>query len=367
MQSNSQQSQQLNRDLISPSPYQCHMSVRSGPLTPGPSVSASSLAAAAAAAYDSLGLVSGPNSVSTYNTSRHSPSSPSQASSAGGLYSFNTNSPVPFGLPNSSNGTTGKWIVFFLCSSLLYSTLNQSINQINSHRCTIERKFIARSDRRIAISFIFILLFKKNYFCSIYRVNITRRFRSNSCCNSSSNYGYDIVSILVTSSVTLVLKIKYKVTISHHTTHRPARTYTVLHTCLNACVWANKYDFSFNFFRLFQCKQFVFFFAFLLPCMYSEWSKVWVYWTHQYIKERRIRIRIRNVNKFMKLSWVCACVCACVQFHDVQYSKWHRRFQFHQKKKEKCISSRIFQQQQSKEKPASQQFMIFFSIKWAHI
>lgn len=81
------------------------MSVRSGPLTPGPSVSASSLAAAAAAAYDSLGLVSGPNSGSTYNTSRHSPSSPSQTSSAGGLYSFNSNSSVPFGLPNSSNGT----------------------------------------------------------------------------------------------------------------------------------------------------------------------------------------------------------------------------------------------------------------------
>ncbi|XP_031632545.1 paired box protein Pax-6 isoform X1 [Contarinia nasturtii] len=107
MQSNSQQSQQLNRDLISPSPYQCHMSVRSGTLTPGPSVSASSLAAAAAAAYDSLGLVSGPNSASTYNTSRHSPSSPSQTSSAGGLYSFNSQSSVPFGLPNSSNGTTG--------------------------------------------------------------------------------------------------------------------------------------------------------------------------------------------------------------------------------------------------------------------
>lgn len=83
------------------------MSVRSGPLTPGPSVSASSLAAAAAAAYDSLGLVSGPNSVSTYNTSRHSPSSPSQTSS-GGLYSFNTNSSVPFGLPNTSNGTGKK-------------------------------------------------------------------------------------------------------------------------------------------------------------------------------------------------------------------------------------------------------------------
>lgn len=80
------------------------MSVRSGPLTPGPSVSASSLAAAAAAAYDSLGLVSGPNSGGTYNTSRHSPSSPSQTSS-GGLYSFNSNSSVPFGLPNSSNGT----------------------------------------------------------------------------------------------------------------------------------------------------------------------------------------------------------------------------------------------------------------------
>lgn len=110
MQSNSQQSQQLNRDLISPSPYQCHMSVRSGPLTPGPSVSASSLAAAAAAAYDSLGLVSGPNSASAYNTSRHSPSSPCpQTSSAGGLYSFNTNTSVPFGLPNSSNGTTGKY------------------------------------------------------------------------------------------------------------------------------------------------------------------------------------------------------------------------------------------------------------------
>lgn len=84
------------------------MSVRSGTLTPGPSVSASSLAAAAAAAYDSLGLVSGPNSASTYNTSRHSPSSPSQTSSAGGLYSFNSQSSVPFGLPNSSNGTTGK-------------------------------------------------------------------------------------------------------------------------------------------------------------------------------------------------------------------------------------------------------------------
>lgn len=113
MQSNSQQSQQLNRDLISPSPYQCHMSVRSGPLTPGPSVSASSLAAAAAAAYDSLGLVSGPNSASTYNTSRHSPSSPSQTS-AGGLYSFNANSSVPFGLPNSSNGTTGKQYIRFV-------------------------------------------------------------------------------------------------------------------------------------------------------------------------------------------------------------------------------------------------------------
>lgn len=126
MQSNSQQSQQLNRDLISPSPYQCHMSVRSGPLTPGPSVSASSLAAAAAAAYDSLGLVSGPNSTSTYNTSRHSPSSPSQTTSAGGLYSFNSNSSVPFGLPNSSNGT-GK----FSSNSLLDKFVSFKWNSIS--------------------------------------------------------------------------------------------------------------------------------------------------------------------------------------------------------------------------------------------
>lgn len=145
MQSNSQQSQQLNRDLISPSPYQCHMSVRSGPLTPGPSVSASSLAAAAAAAYDSLGLVSGPNSASTYNTSRHSPSSPSQASSAGGLYSFNTNSPVPFGLPNSSNGTTGEWTVFRLqnlTKSNHFASIHIAKNNhtVSSIYCRVERQ-----------------------------------------------------------------------------------------------------------------------------------------------------------------------------------------------------------------------------------
>lgn len=110
MQSNSQslgQSQQLQRDLISPSPYQCHMSVRSGPLTPTPSsVSASSLAAAAAAAYDSLGLVVSSASGTNYNSARHSPLSPSQSANSG-LYPLNSNSSVPFGLTNSSN-TTGK-------------------------------------------------------------------------------------------------------------------------------------------------------------------------------------------------------------------------------------------------------------------
>lgn len=147
MQSNSQQplqSQQLQRDLISPSPYQCHMSVRSGPLTPtASSVSASSLAAAAAAAYDSLGLVvSGSSSggsvtrrndsditahsdtkscgcllssttgcarcignSSAYNSARHSPSSPSQNGSS--IYPLNPS--TPFGLTNNTNGATGKY------------------------------------------------------------------------------------------------------------------------------------------------------------------------------------------------------------------------------------------------------------------
>lgn len=119
------------------------MSVRSGPLTPAPPNVSSSLAAAAAAAYDSLGIackyklplylkvardpgyrhaphsnisshnycrhLSPPNSllivctasVGSYNTSRHSPCSPSQASS-GGLYSLNGNSAVPF--PSSNPG-----------------------------------------------------------------------------------------------------------------------------------------------------------------------------------------------------------------------------------------------------------------------
>lgn len=111
MQSNGHQplqSQQLQRDLISPSPYQCHMSVRSGPLTPtASSMSASSLAAAAAAAYDSLGLVVGGTSGggSSYNSARHSPCSPQ---SGPNLYPLNSHT-GPFGLSNSTNGTTGRF------------------------------------------------------------------------------------------------------------------------------------------------------------------------------------------------------------------------------------------------------------------
>lgn len=59
------QQQHLTRDIISPSPYQCHMSVR------------------------------------------HSPCSPSQ----GGLssvYQMNGGSPAAYGAPNTPNGTTGK-------------------------------------------------------------------------------------------------------------------------------------------------------------------------------------------------------------------------------------------------------------------
>lgn len=116
MQSNSQQSHQLQRDLISPSPYQCHMSVRSGPLTPtASSASTPSIAAATAAAYDSIGLIASGASTSTnnvlssgsavYSSARHSPCSPSQSSS--NLYPLNSNPPTPFGISNSTGGSTG--------------------------------------------------------------------------------------------------------------------------------------------------------------------------------------------------------------------------------------------------------------------
>lgn len=119
------------------------MSVRSGPLTPAPPNVSSSLAAAAAAAYDSLGITCKSNfilikhipaqpwtniyinlqffslrffflfifcwdlilsiaSVGSYNTSRHSPCSPSQTSSSG-LYPLNSNSSVPFPSSNPGN------------------------------------------------------------------------------------------------------------------------------------------------------------------------------------------------------------------------------------------------------------------------
>lgn len=113
MQSNAQQTHQLQRDLISPSPYQCHMSVRSGPLTP--TASSASTPSIAAISYDSIGLVaastSSNNIISSGSTiysssARHSPCSPSQSSS--NLYPLNSNPPTPFGLSNSTSGSAGK-------------------------------------------------------------------------------------------------------------------------------------------------------------------------------------------------------------------------------------------------------------------
>lgn len=93
MQTNAQQSHQMQRDLISPSPYQCHMSVRSGPLTP--------MAATTSA--------SGNNGLSISNnyssSARHSPCSPSQSGCS--LYPLNSSVPTSFGIANPANGSTG--------------------------------------------------------------------------------------------------------------------------------------------------------------------------------------------------------------------------------------------------------------------
>lgn len=95
MQSNAQQSHQMQRDLISPSPYQCHMSVRSGPLTP-----------MAATTSVSASVTSNGLSVSNnYSSARHSPCSPSQ--SGCGLYPLNSSVPTSFGIANTASGSTG--------------------------------------------------------------------------------------------------------------------------------------------------------------------------------------------------------------------------------------------------------------------
>lgn len=95
MQTNAQQSHQMQRDLISPSPYQCHMSVRSGPLTP-------------MAATTSVSA-SGNNGLSVSNnyssSARHSPCSPSQSGCS--LYPLNSSVPTSFGIGNPANGSNG--------------------------------------------------------------------------------------------------------------------------------------------------------------------------------------------------------------------------------------------------------------------
>lgn len=96
MQTNAQQSHQMQRDLISPSPYQCHMSVRSGPLTP-------------MAPTTSVPASAGSNGLSVSNnyssSARHSPCSPSQSGCS--LYPLNSSVPTSFGIANPANGTTG--------------------------------------------------------------------------------------------------------------------------------------------------------------------------------------------------------------------------------------------------------------------
>lgn len=101
MQANAQQSHQMQRDLISPSPYQCHMSVRSGPLTP------MAVTTSISASAGSNGL---PISNSYTNSARHSPCSPSQ--SGCNLYSLNSSVPTSFGISNPPNGTSGNFHTF---------------------------------------------------------------------------------------------------------------------------------------------------------------------------------------------------------------------------------------------------------------
>lgn len=110
---------------------------------------------------------------------------------------------------------------------------------IDAHHRKDDQCFcVLRSMHSLSFYYNIRLFLKTNCFCSIYRVNITRRFRSNSCCNSSANHGYDIVSILVSSPVTLVLKIKYEfhsITYLNNTSHTCTRART------NASLPANQY------------------------------------------------------------------------------------------------------------------------------
>lgn len=96
MQTNAQQSHQMQRDLISPSPYQCHMSVRSGPLTP----MASTTSVSASAGSNGLSISNNYSS-----SARHSPCSPSQSGCS--LYPLNSSVPTSFGISNPVNGTSG--------------------------------------------------------------------------------------------------------------------------------------------------------------------------------------------------------------------------------------------------------------------
>lgn len=127
---------------------------------------ASSLAAAAAAAYDSLGLVVSSASGTNYSSARHSPLSPSQSAPTG-LYPL-TNSNTPFGLSNSSN--SGR-----------FSSLPKIVS-------------------------VHLIIFH-----FIQRFNFTRRcFCTDSGCHTSTVYRYDIIRLLVTTSVTSILVLSNK-------------------------------------------------------------------------------------------------------------------------------------------------------------
>lgn len=95
-----------------------------------------------------------------------------------------SNSTVPFGLANSSNGATGMWTLFW--------------------KWTIRKK--KKKIFRFCFSVIVFCFFVQLYIF-LNRFDFTRRFCTYSRSNTSSNNWHDIISIFyITTPVTLVLK-----------------------------------------------------------------------------------------------------------------------------------------------------------------